>query len=69
MQPLHLSSSWQETKEKLKEINIDLSDDDLDYMPGKEDELLSHLSQKMNKSVEDIRGWIESVSANKNIAG
>ena len=62
---LKLVSSWPETKEKLKENNIELTDEDLVYQPGREEELLSHLGKKMNRPPEEIRSWIESVSANK----
>lgn len=61
----HLQAPWNEVKEKLKENNIDLTDEDLAYEPGKEAELIKRLQKKMNKSGEDIKNYIESVSANK----
>ena len=66
---LKLESPWPEVKEKLKEANNRLTDDDLVYQPGKEKELLERLSKKMNKSVTDVKGWIESVSFTTGIAG
>lgn len=68
-QPLKLAVPWEEVKELLKETNIDLSDEDLDYKPGEEDALLERLQKIMGKSKEEIRYLIESVSANKGIAG
>ncbi len=65
MYTLKLEAPWQEVKEKLKEANSDLSDEDLIYQPGKEKELLEHLSKKMNRDIEHIKGWIESVSFNE----
>jgi len=62
---LKLEAPWEQVKEKLKEINIDLSDEDLDYTPGQEDALLQRLAAKMNRSTGEIKAWIESVSANK----
>lgn len=59
---LNLENPWSEVKEKIKEVNYDLTDDDLAYEPGKEDELLNRLSKKMNKSTEEVKGWIESIS-------
>jgi len=59
---LKLEAPWSEVKEKLKEANPSLSDDDLQYTPGQEQKLLEHLSVKMNRTIEDIKGWIESVS-------
>lgn len=69
MQPFKLDADWDEVKERLKEINIDLSEEDLDYELGKEDELLTRLQQKIKGSKEDIRAIIESISANDGKAG
>ena len=62
---LKLEEPWPEVKEKLMEVNLDLSEEDLNYEPGQAQVLLDHLSKKMNRSVEDVKGWIESVSFNK----
>ncbi|MBL7734500.1 MAG: general stress protein CsbD [Chitinophagaceae bacterium] len=62
---LQLQAPWEQVREKLKEINIELTDEDLHYEPGKEKELLNRLQKKMHKSHEEIKGLIESVSANK----
>ena len=62
---LKLESPWDEVKERLKEVNTSLTDEDLVYQPGEERILLERLSRKMNRGEEDIRKWIESVSANK----
>lgn len=67
-QKLKLETPWPEVKEKIKEVNYDLTDADLMYEPGKEDELLSRLSKKMHKSTEEVKGWIESISHTKNRA-
>ncbi len=62
---LKLQKPWERVKETLKEINLDLTDEDLIYEPGKEDELLERLEKKMKKSKAEIKALIESVSANK----
>lgn len=66
---LRLSSPWDEVKEKLKETNVNLTDEDLAYQPGNEDELFERLQQKINQPKEEIRKLIESVSANSGKAG
>jgi uncharacterized protein YjbJ (UPF0337 family) len=66
---LNLQSSWWEVKEKLKENNIDLTDEDLEYEPGKENQLLQRLQKKMNKSPEEIKAYIESIDVNTGLAG
>lgn len=61
---LHLESPWNLVKEKIKETNIELTDEDLQYTPGQEQDLLARLSNKMNMNPEEIRSWIESLSSN-----
>jgi uncharacterized protein YjbJ (UPF0337 family) len=62
---LKLQKPWEQVKETLKEINIELTDDDLMYQPGQEEQLLERLAKKMKKNKEDIKAMIESVSSNK----
>ena len=59
---LKLEAPWEEVKEKLKEVNGELSDADLEYEPGKEQALLERLAKKMNRDTEAMKAWIESVS-------
>ncbi|MGZ5133649.1 MAG: CsbD family protein [Flavitalea sp.] len=68
-QTLKLSTSWEEVKENLKETNIELTDEDLAYEHGKEDELLERLQKKIKMPKEQIRDLIESISENKGKAG
>jgi uncharacterized protein YjbJ (UPF0337 family) len=62
---LKLQKPWEQVKETLKEVNIELTDDDLMYQPGKEEQLLERLEKKMNKSKAEIKVLIESISSNK----
>ncbi len=62
---LKLESPWPDVKEMLKEANASLTDEDLSYSPGQEDELLARLSSKMNRTKDEIRAWIESASYTK----
>ncbi len=61
---LKLEAPWADVKELIKEINPQLTDEDLEYTAGSEDELLERLAIKMNRSKEHIKDWIESVSSN-----
>ncbi|HMG67917.1 MAG TPA: hypothetical protein VK588_09530 [Chitinophagaceae bacterium] len=65
---LKIESPWNEVKAMLKEINTDLTDEDLDYEKGRERELLERLSRKMKKNLPEVKGWIESVSHNRGLA-
>ncbi len=62
---LKLESPWAEVKEKLKEIDHSITDDDLEYIPGEESELLERLSKRLGRSTDQVKTWIESVSFNK----
>jgi len=66
---LKLGSDWEEVKSKIKETNISITDDDLEYEKGKEEDLLARLSKKLNQSKEDTKAFIESISENKGLAG
>lgn len=66
---INLEAPWDEVKERIKESNIDLTDADLEYEPGKEDELLSRLEKIFHKSRPEIIAYIESISSNQDLAG
>ncbi len=65
---LKLLTSWNEVKEKIKESNVNLTDEDLNYLHGEEEKLLQRLSKKMNRSPVEIKVWIESISSNRSKA-
>lgn len=62
---LKLQQPWEVVKEDLKENNIYLTDEDLDYKPGQEEQLLERLQKKMKLSKDRIKELIESISANE----
>jgi uncharacterized protein YjbJ (UPF0337 family) len=61
MTNLQIKGSWNEIKGKLKQKYGQLTDNDLTFADGKEDELLGRLQQKLRKSKEDLRKEIESL--------
>ncbi len=61
--------SWEQLKEKIKETNIEITDEDLHHEEGQEDAMYARLAQKLHKSKQEVKNWIESISQNKNIAG
>lgn len=65
---LKLEAPWEEVKEKMKENNISLTDEDLFYEPGKEEELLNRLAAKMNRTPQQVKDLVESISYNKGLA-
>jgi uncharacterized protein YjbJ (UPF0337 family) len=58
---LKLNGTWNEIKGKIKQEYGDLTDDDLTYSEGQDDELLGKLQKKTGKAKEDIKAWIESL--------
>ncbi len=58
---LKLNGSWNEVKGKVKKEYADLTDDDLLYEDGKDDELLGRIQQKIGKTKEQIKDWIEAL--------
>lgn len=62
---LNLQKPWDRVKETLKEINIDLTDEDLNYQPGQEDQLLERLEKKLHKPKDEVKALLESISSNK----
>ena len=60
MNRLQLKGSWNEIKGKLKQKYAQLTDDDLTYTEGKEDELVGRLQKKLGKSAEEILRILEN---------
>ena len=61
MDKLELKGKWSEIKGKIKQSYADLSDDDLTYQEGKEDELYGRLQQKTGKSRDEVIKWLRSL--------
>jgi len=61
MNSLQLKGSWNEIKGKLKQQYADLTDDDLLYTEGKEDELYGRLQKKLGKSKEEVQKLINDL--------
>lgn len=61
MNELKFEGSWNRVKGKLKEQYGELTDDDLQYTEGKEDQLLGRLQQKLGKSKDEVRQIISEI--------
>jgi uncharacterized protein YjbJ (UPF0337 family) len=53
--------NWNELKGKLKQRYSSLTDDDLLFEEGKEDELLGRLQKKLGKSRDEIRSMLRDI--------
>ncbi|WP_114747678.1 CsbD family protein [Pleomorphovibrio marinus] len=56
-----LKGNWNVVKGKLKQNYGDLTDDDLSYAEGEEDELIGRIQKKTGKAKEDIKGFIDTL--------
>jgi uncharacterized protein YjbJ (UPF0337 family) len=61
MNTLSMKGNWKEVSGKLKQQYANLTDDDLLYKEGKEEELLGRLEKKLGKTKEDVRKLIEKL--------
>lgn len=58
---LRLKGTWNEVKGKIKKQYAALTDDDLKYEEGKDDELIGRLQNKTGKSADEVKKWIEGL--------
>ena len=58
---LQMKGSWNEVKGKLKQKYGQLSDDDLTFAEGKEDELLGRLQKRLGRTEDELRSEIEKI--------
>ncbi len=61
MDKLEIKGGWNELKGKIKQAYGDLTDDDLTYAEGQDDELLGKLQQKTGKGRDELVKWINSL--------
>lgn len=55
-----LKGNWNVMKGKLKEEYAELTDNDLMYEEGKEDQLLGNIQKKTGKTKEEVKSWIDN---------
>ena len=58
---LQMKGSWNEVKGKLKQKYGQLTDDDLTFGEGKEDELLGRLQKRLGRTKDELRAEIEDM--------
>ncbi|HKL14182.1 MAG TPA: CsbD family protein [Balneolaceae bacterium] len=61
MSDLNLKGNWNELKGKFKQKYGDLTDDDLTYVEGKEDEFLGNLQKKLGKTKNELASEIKDM--------
>ena len=58
---LQMKGTWNEIKGKLKQKYGQLTDDDLAFADGKEDELLGRLQKRLDRTKDELRSEIEEM--------
>lgn len=61
MNTTFIKGDWNEKKGKLKQKYGMLTDDDLAFAEGKEDELLGRLQKKLGKTKDEVREMIHQI--------
>lgn len=55
MNELKIKGTWNEAKGKLKQKYGELTDDDLTFAEGKEDELVGRIQKRLGKTKDEVR--------------
>ncbi|SMO68283.1 CsbD family protein [Fodinibius sediminis] len=61
MDKLRLEGNWNKIKGKLKEEYGELTDDDLVYEEGKEDQLIGKLQEKLGKTRDEVKAILRDM--------
>ncbi len=61
MNKLSIKGNWNEVSGKLKQKFANLTDDDLLFIEGKEEELFGRLQKKLGKTKEEIHNLVEKI--------
>jgi uncharacterized protein YjbJ (UPF0337 family) len=59
MDKLRIKGNWNELKGRAKQEWADLTDDDLLYEEGREDELLGRIQTRTGRTRDEIRDWFD----------
>jgi len=61
MDKLEFKGNWNKMKGQLKQKYADLTEDDLKYTEGKEDELIGRIQEKLGKTRDDVVNMLKSL--------
>ena len=65
MDRLELKGRWHELKGKVKQAQGDLTDDDLRYEEGKDEELFGRLQNKLGKTRDQVIDWLRGLDKDR----
>jgi len=58
---LRARSNWTETKGKIRQQYGNLTDDDLEYAEGTQEEWFGKIGDKIGKAAQDVKAWIHNL--------
>ncbi|HUR11176.1 MAG TPA: CsbD family protein [Flavitalea sp.] len=61
MDRLEFKGKWNEWKGKIKQTHANITDDDLRYEEGKDEEVVGRLQQKLGKTRDEVVRWLKSL--------
>jgi uncharacterized protein YjbJ (UPF0337 family) len=61
MDKMELKGNWNEWKGKLKQQYANLTDDDLKYEEGKDDEWWGRIQKKTGKAKDELVKWLKGI--------
>lgn len=66
MDELELRGRWNELKGKAKQAQGDLTDDDMRWEEGKDDEFFGRMQRKLGKTKDEVVDWIRGLGTGRN---
>lgn len=61
MDKMEIKGRWNEWKGRIKQEYADVTDDDVKYEEGREDEMFGRLQKKTGKAKDDLIHWLRSL--------
>lgn len=61
MDKMEIKGKLNQWKGQIKQSHADVTDDDLEYEDGKDDEWFGRLQQKLGKSKDELVDWLRSL--------
>ena len=58
---LRARSNWTETKGKIRQQYGNLTDDDMEYAEGTQEEWFGKIGDKIGKAAQDVKAWIHNL--------
>jgi uncharacterized protein YjbJ (UPF0337 family) len=65
MDELELRGRWNELKGKAKQAHGDLTDDDVRWEEGKDEEFFGRMQTRLGKTKDEVVDWIRSLGTSR----